>query len=83
MAFDEINEATLAAYFERLDPLVKPGTVLFVSGGAALYGMRTFIDNVRSRLGRPKLAVREIPAYLLADVALPGYHMPVKGEAAG
>lgn len=36
MAFDEINEATLAAYFERLDPLVKPGTVLFVFGGAAI-----------------------------------------------
>lgn len=57
--------------------------IALYQAGAAPYGMRTFIDNVRSRLGRPKLAVREIPAYLLADVALPGYHMPVRREAAG
>lgn len=46
--FDEVNEATLAEYFGRLDPLVKPGTVLFVFGGAAvaLLGakIRTTVD---------------------------------------
>lgn len=69
MAFDEINEATFREASEA--DLVASKLV------------RENLENFRSRLGRPKLAVREIPAYLLADVALPGYHMPVKGEAAG
>ena len=44
----EINEATLAAYFERLDPLVKPGTELYIFGGAAIVllgaKIRTTVD---------------------------------------
>lgn len=55
--------------------------VALYQAGAAPYGMRTFIANVRKRLGRPALDAREIPPSLLAEVALPGYHMPVGGEA--
>ena len=33
---DRIDEAAANAYFERLDPLVRPGTVLFVIGGSAI-----------------------------------------------
>ena len=32
----EINEATVQAYFERLDSFVKPGTELYVLGGSAI-----------------------------------------------
>ena len=31
-----IDEAAANAYFERLDPLVRPGTILFVIGGSAI-----------------------------------------------
>ena len=48
VSIPEINEATLAGYFERLDPLVRPGTELFVFGGAAIVllgaRIRTTID---------------------------------------
>ncbi|MDD2347779.1 MAG: hypothetical protein PHG74_02625 [Kiritimatiellae bacterium] len=36
MMISEINERSAMEYFARLDPLVKPGTVLFVIGGAAV-----------------------------------------------
>lgn len=32
----QIDEQEALAYFERLDPLVRPGTVLFVIGGSAI-----------------------------------------------
>jgi hypothetical protein len=32
----QIDESVLREYFERLDPLVKSGTELFVIGGAAV-----------------------------------------------
>lgn len=32
----QIDEQEALAYFERLDPLVRPGTVLFVIGGSAV-----------------------------------------------
>jgi hypothetical protein len=31
-----IDEAAASAYFGRLDPLVRPGTILFVIGGSAI-----------------------------------------------
>ena len=44
----EVNEAVLREYFTRLDPLVKPGTMLYVFGGGAvaLLGakIRTTVD---------------------------------------
>ena len=44
--------------------------------GASPYGMRTFIRNVRKRLGRPALTDSSVPKSLVADVALPHYHIP-------
>lgn len=32
----QIDESVVRGYFERLDPLVKPGTELFIIGGAAI-----------------------------------------------
>jgi hypothetical protein len=36
MMISEINESSAMEYFSRLDPLVQPGTVLFVIGGSAI-----------------------------------------------
>jgi hypothetical protein len=47
--------------------------------GAAPYSMRRYISNVRRCLNRPQITAVEVPVELLADVALPDYHLPVKG----
>jgi hypothetical protein len=44
--------------------------------GAAPYAMRTYITNVRRHLGRPPIKEKEVPLQLIADVALPDYHLP-------
>jgi hypothetical protein len=48
--------------------------------GAAPYAMRTYITNVRCRLGRPPIKEKEVPRELIADVALPDYHLPWGAE---
>ena len=50
--------------------------VALYQAGASLYGMRRFIGNVRRRLNRPTIEARSIPPSLLAEVALPNYHIP-------
>ena len=50
--------------------------VALYQAGASLYGMRRFIDNVRRRLDRPVITCNSIPPSLLAEVALPNYHIP-------
>lgn len=47
--------------------------------GAAPYAMRRYITNVRTILNRSPITEREVPSGLIADVALPDYHMPVGG----
>ena len=44
--------------------------------GSCDYGMRGFIDNVRTRLNRPPLMVTEVPPGMVKDVALPKYRVP-------
>ena len=50
--------------------------IALYQAGAAPYGMRTFINNVRARLNRAPITETQIPGELVADVALPGYHVP-------
>jgi len=45
---------------------------LFQAGGCE-HRMRVFIHNVRTALGRPALAEREVPVGLVRDVALPRF----------
>lgn len=48
--------------------------------GAAPYAMRRYISNVRRYFKRPPIKETEVPVQLIADVALPNYHMPWVGE---
>lgn len=50
--------------------------IALYQAGAAPFAMRSYIRNVRRKMARPSITASQIPDELIADVALPGYHIP-------
>ena len=75
-ALDDAAKLLLPLPESRVVPTGALYRLALYQAGAALYGMRTFIANVRRRLNRPDIVEREGPFGMVRDVALPGYHVP-------